>query len=243
MINENTNKVAIVTGGSRGIGLEIAKGLALDGFSIAIIARSQETLDEALKQVQSQSTTSRSNHTAYALDVSDFQEVHNTVDKIHKHYGRIDLLVNCAGMYIAGTLNVTVQEFEQGLRVNLLGPFAFMQAVLPIMKSQKTGYIMNIASRGGKIGFAGDGAYGAGKFGLVGLSESLYRELADDNIKLTTLCPSWTNTDMAQEAKTPFSDSDMIQPSDILETIRWLLRLAPSTCIREIIIECKKAIH
>ena len=111
------------------------------------------------------------------------------------------------------------------------------------MRAQRTGYIVNIASRAGKIGFAGEGVYCAEKFGLVGLSESVYRELAGDGIKVTTLCPGWVNTDMAQAAGTPLSAPDMIQPADILQTIRWLLSLTPATCVREVVIECLKSIH
>lgn len=85
--------------------------------------------------------------------------------------------------------------------------------------------------------------YCAEKFGLVGLSESVYRELAGDGIKVTTLCPGWVNTDMAQAAGTPLSAPDMIQPADILQTIRWLLSLTPATCVREVVIECLKSIH
>ena len=82
------------------------------------------------------------------------------------------------------------------------------------------------------------GIYGASKFALVGLSESLYRELAPLNIKVTTLCPGWVNTQMAKDANTPFPDEEMIQPDDILRAIRFLLNLSPHACIRELVIEC-----
>jgi NAD(P)-dependent dehydrogenase (short-subunit alcohol dehydrogenase family) len=240
---KSQSKVAIVTGGSRGIGLEVAKGLAEDGYSLAIVARSKDGLLQALQELDigAGETTSRK-HTIHAVDVADAKAVKAVVDRTLEQYGRIDLLVNNAGIHLSGTLDVSVEEFQRGLNVNLVAPFAFMQAVLPVMKAQRSGHIINIASRAGKVGFASEGAYGAGKSGLVGLAASAYRELAQDGIKVTTVCPGWTNTDMAR-VRAPMPPQDMIQPADILRTVRWLLGLAPATCVREVVIECFKSIH
>ena len=114
--------------------------------------------------------------------------------------------------------------------------------VVPIMKKQGSGHIFNIASRAGKVGFAGKGVYGATKFGLVGLSESLYRELSEAGISVTAICPGWVNTELAQQGGTPLSEEDMIQPEDILKTIQWLLALSPNTRIKDVVIECNKSI-
>jgi len=92
--------------------------------------------------------------------------------------------------------------------------------------------------RAGKIGMHDRGVYAASKFALVGLSESLYRELAAHHVKLTTICPSWVNTAMATEAKTALLPEQMIQPADILHTIRYLLALSASVCVRELSMEC-----
>jgi short-subunit dehydrogenase len=101
------------------------------------------------------------------------------------------------------------------------------------------GTILNVASRAGIIGFPNFGAYGASKFGMVGLSESLYRELAPRGIKVTALCPSWIDTDMARESGTPLSSEEMIQTEDLMKTVRWLLSLSPAACVREVMIECR----
>jgi len=110
------------------------------------------------------------------------------------------------------------------------------------MKQQKSGFIINVASRAGKISYADSGIYSASKFGLVGLSESLYKKLAPFGIKVTTICPGIVDTQMASEAATKLSSEEMIQPIDIMETIRWLLKLSMSTCVKEAVIECKRQI-
>jgi NAD(P)-dependent dehydrogenase (short-subunit alcohol dehydrogenase family) len=110
------------------------------------------------------------------------------------------------------------------------------------MKKQQSGYIFNVASRSGKVGFAGNGGYGASKFGLVGLSESLYRELTPQGIKVTALCPAWVNTNMAREAGTPLEADEMIQPEDVFETIRWLLSLSSGACVKEVVITNPKSL-
>ncbi len=99
-----------------------------------------------------------------------------------------------------------------------------------------------VASRAGKVGFGHGGSYGASKFGLVGLNESLYREFADSPIRVTAICPGWVNTDMAQSPKCPVEPDYMIQVEDIFGTLEWLLSLSPQTCVKEVLIECKGSI-
>ena len=111
-----------------------------------------------------------------------------------------------------------------------------------IMKAQKNGYIFNIASRAAKYGFADGGIYGSTKFAFLGLAESLYREFAPLGIRVTTLCPGWVNTEMAKKAGTPFKDEEMVQPDDLLNTIRYLLNLSENVCIKDIVFEMKKSI-
>jgi short-subunit dehydrogenase len=229
--------VAIITGASRGIGRELAVGLAQDGYNLIMIARSGSALKSVLNEVEGLSPTKTAHHIIHSVDVTDDKLITEVVTDTMDKYGKINLLINNAGIYTPGTLDIPVHSFEQMVRVNLKGPFVLMKAVIPIMKEQKSGYVINIASRAGKIGFAGDGAYGASKFGLVGLNESLYRELAISGISLTAICPSWVKTEMADGA--PIDGSEMIQPDDILKTVRWLLSLSPSVRVRELTLECR----
>ncbi len=232
--------VAIVTGASRGIGRELAIGLAQDGYHLVMVARDRETLASVLAEIRANDPAGKAEHSIFAQDVSDQQRANEAVAEIVEKYKRIDLLINNAGIYAPGTLDISTESFEEMIRVNLAGPFIWMKAVIPAMKKQKSGYVFNIASRAGRFGLPGEGAYGASKFGLVGLNESLYRELSKDGISLTSLCPSWVNTEMGKAG--PLGGGEMIQPIDILKTVRWLLSLSPAARVREIIIDCKDKI-
>lgn len=229
-------KVAIVTGASRGIGACVAQGLAQDGFSLALTARSKEALEQVAQSI-------RSHHykgvqvLTFPCDVSDNKAVSEMVESVVSKLGRVDLLVNNAGMGKTGTLNISSEEFDEVLSVNLKGPFALLKAVVPTMKSQGGGTIINVASRAGKIGFAGWGAYAASKFGMVGLGESLYRELSPMGIRVTTLCPSWVDTDMAKGST--FPKNQMLTPEDILKSIRYIMSLSPAASVKELMIECR----
>ena len=162
----------------------------------------------------------------------------DAVDRLAAEWGRIDVLFNSAGVSIPGTLELDADTLDLLYRTNLRAPFLFMKHVIPIMRRQGSGYIFNIASRNGKIGVAGLGGYTASKFGLVGLGEVLYRELAAQGIKVTTLCPGWVNTDMASGEGCVHPPEKMIQPEQIAATMRWLLSLGPSVSIMEVLLEC-----
>ncbi len=110
------------------------------------------------------------------------------------------------------------------------------------MRQNGRQYSCNIASLAGKYGFPDGGLYSASKFGLVGLSESLYREFSACGVKVTAICPGWVNTDMARKAGATVEDEEMIQPSDILKSIRYLLDLSGPACVRELAIECSKSV-
>ena len=236
----NNQKVAFITGASRGIGREIATGLAKDGYNLILVARSIKALQEVLQEINDHNTGEDApSHSIYATDITEIEQVKKAVQETVEKYGRIDVLVNNAGTYTPGTFDLSAGEFDRMLQVNLVAPFNVMKEVIPIMKQQQNGSIINISSRAGKVGFAGDGGYVAGKFGLVGLNESVYRELSTYGIRVTAICPGWTDTEMATQAGTPFGGPEMIQPSDILNTIRWLLNLSPSVRVRELVLECK----
>ncbi len=228
-------KVAIVTGASRGIGACVAHGLAQDGFSLALTARSKESLEQVAQAIRSANKGIQV--LTYPCDVSDSKAVSDMVSSVVDKLGRIDLLVNNAGMGKTGTLAISSEEFDEVLSVNLKGPFALLKAVVPTMKAQGGGTIINVASRAGKIGFAGWGAYAASKFGMVGLGESLYRELSPMGIRVTTLCPSWVDTDMAKGST--FPKNQMLTPEDILKSIRYILSLSPAASVKELMIECR----
>ncbi len=237
-MNKNS-KVAIVTGASRGIGADVAEALVIDGYITVITARSQEGLNEVAKQIAAK--TAKATVIVYPLDVQDHNAVQAMVSEVHSKFGRIDLLFNNAGIDMLGTTYVSIEDFDKTLAINLRGAFSFLKAVVPVMKAQGSGFIINVASIAGKIGVEEFGVYCASKFGLVGLSESLHRELSPLGIKVTTLCPGWVDTDMAKTSGLP--KEEMISTSDIVSTVRWLLSLSPAAVVKDLTIECRKSLN
>ncbi len=228
-------KVALITGGSRGIGRALAIGLADDGYQLALLARSEPQLQAVASIISARHPRLRV--LSFPTDVSREAEVNEVVTRVVSELGQIDLAINCAGVNAQGSLELSHAEFDHQLAVNLRGAFNVAKAAVPVMERKKSGYLINVASVCGVTGFAGVGAYTASKFGLVGFSQSLFRELVPKGIKVTCLCPSWVDTEMASHS--PLSGEQMIQPDDILTTVRYLLSLSPTACIRELIIECR----
>ena len=175
-----------------------------------------------------------------AVDATDHRRVAELAQNLTSKYDSITVLVNNAGIWLGHTLEQSAENFQRILDTNLVAPFVLTRAIRTKMKQQGKGHIFNIASRAGKYGFPDSGLYSASKFGLVGLSESLYRELAQSGVKVTAICPGWVNTTMAREAGASVRGHEMIQPSDILDSIRYVLGLSPHACIREIVMECDK---
>ncbi|WP_372650285.1 SDR family oxidoreductase [Draconibacterium sp.] len=231
----NESKTVIITGAGKGIGKAIATGLAQLGYQTILVGRNNQNLEQVAQEIGSTAKVLQ-------LDITDKPAVKEAIAKIVSENGSIDILVNNAGIYFDGTVDISDDDFEKMLETNLTAQFSLLKEVVPVMKTQKSGYIFNVASRSGKVGFAGSGAYSASKFGLVGLSESLYRELNPLGIKVTALCPGWVNTEMAFDAGTPLESEEMIQPNDLFKTIEWLLQLSPGACVQEVILESPNSI-
>ncbi len=232
--------IAIITGASRGIGESVAIGLAQDGYKTILISRSERKLTKVKEEIDYVlKDKTELSPVIYPVDVTDYESSKKIIKQVIEKYNRIDVLVNNAGIWAQGSLDASEDELSKVLNTNLVAPFALLKEVVPVMKQQKKGYIFNIASRAGKYGFPGAGTYVSSKFALVGLSESLYRELAEYKVKVTSISPSWVNTDMAKEAGSAIAKEEMIRPEDITETIRYLLKLSPSTYIKDVTIECR----
>lgn len=225
-----SEKVAIITGASRGIGKEVARGLAEDGYNVVLIARSKNDLVELTDQITQYGVKSK----VICADITNFEFISNAIKDVIAEWGQIDVLVNNAGIFIDGSLETSLEDYQTLFDVNFKAQLVLIKSVLPIMQSQHSGHIINIASIAGKVGFSTIGAYTSSKFALVGLSESLHAEYSTQGIKITSICPGYVATDMAKGASIP--ESAMIQPQDILQTIRWLLLLSPTAFVKEIIL-------
>lgn len=236
--------VAVVTGGSRGIGKAVADECMSLGFRVVLVARSARNLEQACRELSEKHAPDADHQPdMVSVDVADVAAVKAAADEIIRRHGRVDLLFNAAGISIPGTFELDAETFTRLFEINLRAPFLFMQALLPHMVAQGGGRVINVASRNGKVAVAGLGGYSASKYGLVGLSESAYRAYAAQGISITTICPGWVNTEMAANEGPSLRPEEMVQPEDVAKTLRWLLSMSPSVRVMEVMLECAKDVE
>ena len=191
------DRVVLITGGSRGLGLVMAREFALQGARIAICARDEEELERARIDLEARGATVL----AVKCDVANNSEVLEMVESVSDHFGTVDVLVNNAGIIQVGPLKtMTHEDFRQAMRTHFWGALNTTMAVLPEMRRRKNGRIVNISSIGGKISVPHLVPYSASKFALVGLSKGLRAELGKDGISVTTVCPGLMRTGSPRNA-------------------------------------------
>ncbi|HYQ56803.1 MAG TPA: SDR family oxidoreductase, partial [Draconibacterium sp.] len=159
------NKTAIITGAGKGIGKAIAIGLAKLNYKTILIGRNRKDLEQVAVLINDRFAIESK---ILQLDITNKLAVKEAIPNLVSENGRIDVLVNNAGIYFSGTVDTPTDDFEKMLDTNLVAQFKLLKEVVPIMKAQKSGYIFNVASRSGKVGFATSGTYSASKFGMVG---------------------------------------------------------------------------
>ncbi len=216
-------KKALITGGGKGIGRALAIALAQEGVDIALLGRSAGSLEAVAKEISGTGVK-----TAYATaDVSDIQAMNEAVALLTKELGEPDILINNAGIAaFGGFMELEPAQWEQIIRVNLLGVYYVTRAVLPGMIARKTGDIINISSTAGQRGAPLTSAYSASKFGLLGLTESLMLEVRKHNIRVSALTPSTIATDMAKDLNLTDGNPDkVLQPEDLAEFVVSQLKL------------------
>lgn len=190
-------KVVLITGGSRGLGLVMAREFAAEGARLVICARSTNELEAARRDLKSRGAEVL----AVPCDVTDRAQVNEMVNVARDRFGRIDVLVNNAGVIQVGPIEVmTVADYEEAMRAHFWGPLYTILAVLPEMRKRGGGRIVNISSIGGKISVPHLVPYSASKFALVGLSEGLRAELLKDGVVVTTVCPGLMRTGSPRNA-------------------------------------------
>ena len=189
------SQVCVVTGSSRGIGLAIAKQLADDGHQVVLNSRSP------LKpEVLEQFANAKLEVGTIVGDVSDFADAERMIAAVKEQYGRIDVLVNNAGITRDGlVMRMKEEDFDQVIATNLKGCFNMARHPTPIMLKQRSGTIINVSSVSGIMGNAGQVNYAASKAGVIGLTKSLARELASRSITVNTIAPGFIETDMTAE--------------------------------------------
>ena len=190
-------KTVLITGGSRGLGLVLARKFAAEGASVAICARDEDELDDARRDIQQFGI----DVLAVQCDITERIQVEGMIDGLNRHFGGIDILVNNAGTIQVGPMEVmTLADYEQAMKVHFWAPLYCTFAVLPQMRARGTGRIVNVSSIGGKISVPHLLPYSASKFALVGFSEGLRSELEKDHIYVTTVCPGLMRTGSPRNA-------------------------------------------
>ncbi|HVE60499.1 MAG TPA: SDR family oxidoreductase [Chitinophagaceae bacterium] len=224
MNNNLENKVAYITGGSKGIGYGIAKTLLNNGMGVAITSRSLSTAKEAAKSLSSDT----SKILALESDVSSLAAEQKAVKAVTDHFGQLDVLIANAGIgHFASIENLTEAEWKSTIDTNLTGVFNSVKASLTQLKQSK-GYIITIASLAGTNFFENGAAYNASKFGLVGFTQAIMLDLRKQGIKVTTIMPGSVSTNFNNHTPND-ADAWKIQPEDIGKLIIDLLTMHPRT--------------
>jgi NAD(P)-dependent dehydrogenase (short-subunit alcohol dehydrogenase family) len=233
MAEELKEKVALVTGGARGLGEAICRTLAAAGAAVAVADLRRESADALAAQLRDQGTRAL----ALGLDVGDEKSAGEAVLRVIERLGRLDVLVNNAGTDV--TLSVeelSFADFDRVVRTNLRGPFVLSKTVFPVMREAGGGHIVNIVSTAARRAWANASAYHASKWGLLGLSHALHVEGRKQGIKVTAVIAGGMRTPFILD-RFPDTPLDVLQdPRNVAETVRFVLTLPAESVIPELIV-------
>ncbi len=218
-MEELSGKTALITGGGTGIGRGVALALSEEGCNVVVCGRRKEPLEEVLGVVQARGGRGL----ALVADVSQEDDVEKMVKSSLDEFGQIDILINNAGIGGGGYIhNHDLHTWDRVMAINLRGPFLTSRAVLPMMREQKGGHIINISSESGLEYYQGNGAYGVSKHALNALGEFIQRENQDYGIRVETICPGMVITEMTENSQ-GLDHGKCLYPEDIADLVLWLL--------------------
>jgi len=228
-------RAALITGGSSGIGLAIARALGRDGYGLTVAARRPDKLEAAVQGLRDEGLEV----IPVAANMADEDEIKRLVAAHRDGFGRLDVLVNNAGLGIgAAVADTDTKRLDLQLDVNLRAVYLLTRESIPMLKEAGAEHgkalIVNMASIAGKHGQGWLAAYSATKAGVVGLSQALHKELSTDGIQVTAFCPGFVATAMTDWVEEHVSKDEMIKPEDIAEAVRYLLRTSRACIVPEI---------
>jgi NAD(P)-dependent dehydrogenase (short-subunit alcohol dehydrogenase family) len=228
-------RAALVTGSSSGIGLAIARALGQDGYGITLSARRPEKLEEAAERLRSEGIEVDS----VPANMAEEQDSVDLVARHRERFGRLDVLVNNAGVGVGAAIaEYKTKMLDMQLAVNLRAIVIATREAMPMLKEagaeHRKALVVNTASIAGKAGQGWLSVYSATKFGVVGFTQALHKEHATDGIQATALCPGFVDTAMTDWVKDNVPKEEMIQPEDIAEAVRYLLRTSPACVVPEL---------
>jgi NAD(P)-dependent dehydrogenase (short-subunit alcohol dehydrogenase family) len=228
-------RAALITGGSSGIGLAIARALGEEGYGLTLSARRPDKLEAAADSLRESGLDVQ----AVPANMADEPDIKNVVEQHRERFGRLDVLVNNAGIGIGGPVaDAQTKKVDLQLNVNLRAVYLVARDCIPLLKEAGAEHgkalMVNTASIAGKHGQGWLAAYSATKFGVVGLSQALHKELSNDGVQVTAICPGFVATAMTDWIEGQVPKEEMIQPEDIAEGIRFLLRTSPNCIVPEL---------
>jgi NAD(P)-dependent dehydrogenase (short-subunit alcohol dehydrogenase family) len=232
------DRAAIVTGASSGIGFALARMLAEEGHGLTIASRRPEKIEAAAQQLRD--AGAEVEHRAGNL--GEEETIQSVVAAHRDRFGRLDVLINNAGAGIGAPIAETVtKRLDIQLSVNLRGYILFYRECAELLRAagaeHRKALVVNTASAAGKSGQAWLSIYSATKFGVVGLTQAMNKELGSEGIKSTALCPGFVDTAMTEFVKDTVPAEDMITTQDIAEVVRTLLKLSPACVVPEVIFQ------
>jgi NADP-dependent 3-hydroxy acid dehydrogenase YdfG len=242
-----TDRVAVVTGASSGIGEATARALARQGYAVSLAARREERVKELSDEL------SREGGRALAVptDVADEGSARNLIDVTRSDLGRVDVLVNNAGVMLLGPITgADTEEWRTMVNVNLLGLMYCTHAALPVMQEQGGGHIVNVSSTAGRVARLGSGVYNATKWGVGAFSESLRQEALHANIRVTIIEPGFVETELQGHNENPMvreaieknraQIGDVLKAEDIADAIVYAVERPQHVAINEVLVRPTK---
>jgi NAD(P)-dependent dehydrogenase (short-subunit alcohol dehydrogenase family) len=228
-------RAALITGGSSGIGLAIARALGQEGYGLTVSARRPEKLEEAAQGLRDDGFDVHS----VPANMLDEEAIRQVVDSHRERFGRLDVLINNAGVGIAGPIEEhETKKLDMQLGVNLRAVYLTLRECIPLLKEagheHRKALVVNTASIAGKSGQGMLAVYSATKFAVVGLSQAAHKELSSDGIQVTAIAPGFVATPMTDWVEDQIPKEEMIQPDDIAEGVKFLLRTSPWCIVPEI---------
>jgi NAD(P)-dependent dehydrogenase (short-subunit alcohol dehydrogenase family) len=232
------DRAAIVTGGSRGIGLAIAEALGEQGYALTIAARRPEPLEKTAEELRDKGFEVEH----VAANVADEEGIRSVVDRHRERYGRLDVLVNNAGLGIgAAVADQQTKHVDLQVGVNLRAMILFYRECTAMLRAagaeHRNALVVNMSSLSGKSGQPWLSVYSSTKAAVVAYTQAMNKELNSDGVKSVALCPGFVDTDMSDFIKESVGAAEMMRPEDVAEAVRFVLRLSPNCVVPEIIFQ------
>ncbi len=231
-------KNMLVTGASRGIGRAVSKAIACAGANVILTARDENALDRLKEEIISEGGSAA----CFPADLASAKDIEKMFDRVKNDYGRLDVLINNAGIVKAGELaDFSIKDFDRLIGINLRAVYLCCQHALKLMLPAGSGYIINISSVVGFKGYPNQTAYTASKHGVAGLSKALSAEVQKQGIRVSIIYPGGVDTDLAGQVRPDLDRSVLMQPEDIAQTVMYLLSLSDRAMVDEIYIRRSKS--